>query len=89
MFVTGKKYSVFSIKDLTDKNGQKTGGTVWVRAGSAWCNKDGSLNLFLDVLPMEGKLHVRETMEKRDVIAGQPSRPAPVSLETQPVEGHS
>ena len=31
-----------------------------VRAGSAFVNKDGSLNILLDVLPLDGKLHVRD-----------------------------
>lgn len=45
----GKKYVVFSIREST-----------WVRAGSAWINHDGSINVFLDVLPLDGKLHIRE-----------------------------
>lgn len=57
--VAGKRLAVFSIK-------AKEGGSVWVRAGSAFVNKDGSLNVLLDVLPLDGKLHVREAMEKRD-----------------------
>jgi hypothetical protein len=28
-------------------------------------NRDGSLNLELDVLPIDGKLHVREAGERR------------------------
>ncbi len=31
----------------------------WVRIGSAWLNRDGSLNLYLDALPVDGKVHVR------------------------------
>jgi hypothetical protein len=40
-----------------------------VRAGSAFVNKDGSMNLLLDVLPLDGKLHVREAAERRDAPA--------------------
>lgn len=54
-----KRYAVFSIRKL--KN-----GSVWVRAGAAFVNRDGSMNLYLDVLPLDGTLHVRETGEKRD-----------------------
>ncbi len=39
---------------------------IWVKAGSAWVNRDGSLNVYLDVLPLDGKLHVREALERRD-----------------------
>lgn len=49
----GKKLTVFSIKQ-SDK------GSIWVRAGTAWVNRDGSLNVYLDVLPLDGKLHIRE-----------------------------
>ncbi len=50
----GKRYSVFSIRSV------KGGQSVWVRAGSAWVNRDGSMNVYLDVLPLDGKLHIRE-----------------------------
>jgi hypothetical protein len=54
-----KRYAVFSIR-------QKNNGSIWTRSGSAWMNKDGSMNLYLDVLPIDGLLHVREPGEKRD-----------------------
>lgn len=54
-----KRYAVFSIR-------KGKGGSVWTRAGFAYLNKDGSVNLYLDVLPIDGMLHVREAGEKRD-----------------------
>lgn len=57
-----KRFAVFSVKDITEGETKKT---VWVRAGAAWKNRDGSLNIYLDVLPLEGKLHVREAIEDR------------------------
>jgi hypothetical protein len=57
--VMHKRYAVFSIR-------KNRGGSVWTRAGSAFLNKDGSINLYLDVLPMDGMLHVREAGEKRE-----------------------
>lgn len=59
MLTTGKRLAVFSIRE-------GKGGTVWVRAGSAFVNRDGSLNVLLDVLPLDGKLHVREAGERRE-----------------------
>lgn len=59
MLGPGKRLAVFSIRD-------GKGGSIWVRAGSAFVNKDGSLNVLLDVLPLDGKLHVREAAEKRE-----------------------
>lgn len=61
--VQNKRYQVFSIKEGQAANGEKT--QVWVKAGSAWVNRDGSLNVYLDVLPLDGKLHVREAPEQR------------------------
>ncbi len=59
MLTAGKRLAVFSIRE-------GKGGSIWVRAGSAFVNKDGSLNVLLDVLPLDGKLHVREAAERRD-----------------------
>jgi hypothetical protein len=75
VLVVGKRLTVFSIRE--GKNGL---GKVWTRAGNAVVNKDGSLNLWLDVLPLDGVLHVRQTAEKQD---NAPSEsPAP---EAQPL----
>lgn len=45
-------FNVFSIRPGKD-------GSVWVKAGSAYVNRDGSINVYLDVLPLDGKLHLR------------------------------
>ncbi len=58
MLDSGKRLAVFSIRP--GKN-----GSIWVRAGVAEVNRDGSVNLQLDVLPLDGKLHVREAFERR------------------------
>ncbi len=82
MLVPGKKLQVFSIKELAEKNDEKK--TVWVKAGMAWVNRDGSLNVYLDVLPLDGKLHVREALEERRADAGKTSSTNGSS--TQPAE---
>jgi hypothetical protein len=69
--VPGKRYSVFSIRTT------KKHETIWVRAGIAYVNPDDSMNLILDVLPLEGQLHVRETGEKRNTTHNQPPREEP------------
>jgi hypothetical protein len=56
-FTQGQKLAIFSIREIKDGKGKK--GTLWVRAGRAFVNGDGSLNLVLDVLPLDGRLHVR------------------------------
>lgn len=50
--------AVFSIK-------KERNASIWVRAGRAELNADGSLNLNLDVLPLDGRLHVRESFERQ------------------------
>ena len=57
MLETGKMLAIFSIK-------QGRNGSIWVRAGWAEVNRDGSMNLHLDVLPLDGRLHVRESFER-------------------------
>jgi hypothetical protein len=64
--VPGKRYSVFSIRTT------KKHETIWVRAGIAYVNADDSMNLYLDVLPMEGQLHVRETGNKSNTTHHNP-----------------
>ncbi|MGV3625219.1 MAG: hypothetical protein ACO1OB_30680 [Archangium sp.] len=65
MMVTGKRYQVFSIKETIEDKEKKS---VWVKAGSAFVNRDGSINVYLDVLPLDGKLHVREPLEDRRTV---------------------
>lgn len=43
---------------------KKEGGTYWVRCGSGFLNKDSSINLYLDVMPFDGKLTIRELDEE-------------------------
>lgn len=46
------------------ENGDKK--PIWVRVGVAFDNKDGSLNVRLNALPVNGKLHIREKSEKEE-----------------------
>ena len=39
---------------------KKDGTTFWMRVGTGFSNKDDSVNLYLDVLPKDGKLQMRE-----------------------------
>ena len=73
-----KRYAVFSLHEDKSRKGK---GTIWTRAGSAWVNKDGSMNLYLDVLPIEGRLHVREAGERAEAT---PERTGTFSQENSP-----
>jgi hypothetical protein len=52
--------AVYHIKDLGD--GKKS---IWMKVGTAFVNKDGSINVLLDALPVDGRLHIREEKPKR------------------------
>lgn len=39
---------------------ERDGKKFWVRLGSAFRNRDGSLNAMLDAVPTNGTLHIRE-----------------------------
>lgn len=53
--VVSKPLGVFAVRNL---NGPNT-PYVWFRAGTATVNRDKSINVSLDFLPLDGKLHVR------------------------------
>lgn len=38
----------------------------WVRVGTAFVNRDGSLSVVLDALPVNGRLQIRDPLPKRD-----------------------
>ena len=40
--------------------------SFWVRIGSAFVNRDGSLNVKLDALPVNGTLQIRDPEPKED-----------------------
>ena len=69
---------------------KKDGGTYWMRCGSAFTNKDDSINVILDALPRgEWKFQLRELDEedlrKRDSYrAGAVGSSSPSSSSSQP-----
>jgi hypothetical protein len=53
-----KSLKVYTIVDRGD--GKKD---LWLRIGTAFINKDASLNVVLNALPIDGKLHIREEQD--------------------------
>lgn len=45
---------------------------LFKRIGTAFVNKDDSLNVFLDALPIGGKLHIREPRPPKELGGRQP-----------------
>lgn len=39
---------------------EKDGRKFWVRVGAAFVNRDGSLNVRLDAMPVNGELQIRD-----------------------------
>lgn len=52
--------STIQIKDVYVISDRENGKSNWQKCGVAFVNKDGSLNVVLDSLPINGKLHVRD-----------------------------
>lgn len=51
--------------------------TSWIRCGRARLNRDGSLNVRLDALPLNGELHLRPVDTNRPTTSPRPVQPAP------------
>lgn len=65
MAVNSERKEVFTIIDKVDARGEQAKGW-WVRIGTAFVNKDGSLNVKLDALPVNGTMHIRDRTEHED-----------------------
>ncbi len=58
---------------------------IWIRVGVGFTNRDGSLNLKLDALPVSGTLQVRDweaTYDRRPDAPDGPPRPRPGPRDT-------
>ena len=61
--------AVFALTERGDK-------TYWTRIGAAFVNKDGSISVNLDALPVSGRLQIRDQEERdeRPVRGGRDER---------------
>lgn len=59
---TGQKAQRRVVYTIIDRPNSTKGS--WVKIGSAFINHDNSINVYLDALPVNTKLHIRE--EKND-----------------------
>lgn len=76
-----------SVYTIVDRGGK----SFWVRIGVGYTNRDGSLNLKLDAIPVNATLHVRdwEPSDRRAEVnaanaGGRPPRPRDVPKESEP-----
>lgn len=54
--VAGAKRKLWAVYNIVETDAR----SFWRRVGSAFVNKDGSYNLVLEQVPLNGKLHMRE-----------------------------
>ena len=63
--VNGKKVLwVYNLIEKEQRDGSKK--TIWSKVGIAFVNRDGSLNVTLDQIPLNGKCHIREDRDPPD-----------------------
>jgi len=65
-FTKGQKIAVFSIREVADKTDKEKKNSFWLRVGRAFVNSDGSLNVQLDAMPLDGKLNLRIDLPKAE-----------------------
>ncbi|MCC6806771.1 MAG: hypothetical protein IT381_05070 [Deltaproteobacteria bacterium] len=53
---TEGRYEVFTVIERNNKS-------YWSKLGRGYLNKDGSINVFLDALPVNGRLQIRVEVE--------------------------
>ena len=71
---------MFKVMTKVEKKG---GGSYWMRLGSAYENKDASFNLYLDAMPKNFELHMRE-LDEEDLRKRESNRSGPPSLFAAP-----
>lgn len=60
---TSKRKIVYTIIETGE------GRSIWRMVGAAFVNRDESLTVLLDALPVNGRLHIREPGEREEKIA--------------------
>lgn len=56
---------------IIQKQDDKKGKPFWQKIGVAFPNKDGSLNVLLNCIPLDGRLHIRDAKAKDEAPATQ------------------
>ncbi len=59
---------------------ERDGRKFWVRIGTAFRNRDGSVNAILDAVPTNGTLHIRAFKSPSDAARASDAFPAALDL---------
>jgi hypothetical protein len=57
----GRKFACWNI--IERKDSEKA---LWSRVGTAFTNRDGSINVYLDSFPLGGKVQLRDDKDAKD-----------------------
>ena len=68
-----RSFIAYYVKDTGAGEHGETRG-VWTKVGAAWANKDGKdFSVVLDVIPLDGRLRLREPLERNTAGVTTPS----------------
>ena len=65
-----KATSLRQVFTIVERNGKN----FWVRIGAAFVNKDGSETVYLDALPVNGRMHIRPVQTRNGTEAEEESQ---------------
>lgn len=63
--MTETAMEVWAVRDSSDPKAK----SFWKHVGRAFWNRDGSINVLLDALPLHGKLQIRKPREEVATVA--------------------
>lgn len=72
--VAGGRKPPMAAFSIIEKEGMER--PVWHKVGVAWVNRDGSINVQFDSLPLGGKVQLREERAAAPADAGRPGAEA-------------
>ena len=62
--MSGARWDVMALREYTDGQGQQK--TNYTKVGTAFQNRDGSINVLLDAIPMGGKLQLQIPLSREE-----------------------
>lgn len=60
---------------------ERNGRSFWNRCGVAFVNSDGSLNVKLEAIPVNGEIHIRDYVPREDSLGPASARNGTTSFE--------
>jgi hypothetical protein len=79
---SAKRLAVLAILERPDRDDETKKHTRWLKIGVGWANRDGSINIYLDAVPVgTNKLQIREDDR---VPASAPRRSGLETVELRP-----